>query len=640
MRSPKSRAPHIALALGLAGSGQLESPSALAQARDPLALIGNAAGGTSPVVEQPLNASASNTGTTSDEAPGPVTTPNADIPQTGTTAEELVTVDFRGTYLGDVLRTLAAAASLNIVLGTSVPTERQVTMTLSNVTYMTALKKVLEVHDLEAQTRDNIVRIETIEKMATDLERKEALKVRELNSQPTRVMVWQLNYATAQQAEALIQNIRSSMYRNLQSFSVSADARTNKIIIESIPEVLERAKAALKVLDVKRRQVLIEARILEASRGLGRTLGVNWGARFGADSRNGLATGLIFPSSIAAGIGGAGALGSTAPAEGFARQNVPASNSIGLSLGSINNLINVDAILTAFEQQEMVNVIAAPRVVVEDQVTAEIGENTAIPRIVSSGAVVTTITSNIELSLKVTPQITQDGNINMQITVARGVPGSEASSITTRRAQTSLSVLDGETAVIGGLYQSSTSQQERRIPILGQIPIIGWLFRSRQNNNARSELMVLLTPKIVKEKIASSGVLGGLDAPAPGMVSSPGNLDLAPENNSENSNSFGNLNNSNTFSNNGNNSFSNLNSSGNNGNSANNNVNSSNSNNASTTNNTSNFSNSNEAANNTNTPNNSFSNNEALENNFANDEFSNNTNGNISNNGLNENGAF
>jgi type IV pilus assembly protein PilQ len=458
--------------------------NATAQGTDPLALV-----------PAPDNSSGS-TG-----APG--------IGDTNPQFEEKVTLDFRATPLGDVLRTLADQSSINIVIGRSVNQSELVTLRLSDVTYRTAMQTILQMNSLDAQTKDNILRIDSIERVTNEITQKKNLKIGEWNSQPTRVMIWQLNYASANTVATLLDQMIKSKYAGLTNLSVTTDARTNKLMIESIPEVLERAKTFIQVLDKRKRQVLIEARIVEASRELSKSLGVNWGTRFALDGRNGLSTGLVFPNSIVGSVGGAGNVGNPSP--DFSAAGPRASNgTTALSIGSINSLINLDAVITAYETESMANIISSPRIVVEDQDTANINETTRKTSQVISGQIVINNSANYELSLTVTPKITNDGNIQMAISVNRGTPGSDApvngvETSTNRSAKTNLSVGDGDTAVIGGLYQSNKTESIGRIPILGDLPLIGWLFRSKSRGSLRTELMVLITPRLVKEKGDGSG---------------------------------------------------------------------------------------------------------------------------------------
>jgi type IV pilus assembly protein PilQ len=538
--------------------------------------------------------------------------------------EEKVTLDFRATPLGDVLRTLAEQSAINIVIGRSVNQSELVTLRLSDVTYRTAMQTILQMNGLDAQTKDNILRVDSIERVTTELAQKKSLKLGEWNSQPSRVMIWQLNYASAATVASLLEQMIKAKYIGLTNLSVTTDARTNKLMIESIPEVLERAKTFIQVLDKRKRQVLIEARIVEASRELSRSLGVNWGTRFAMDGRNGLSTGLVFPNSVVGSIGGAGNVGQASP--NFSTAGPAALNgSTALSIGSINSLINLDAVITAYETESMANIISSPRIVVEDQDTANINETTRKTSQVISGQLVINNSANYELSLTVTPKITNDGNIQMAISVNRGTPGSDApvngvETSTNRSAKTNLSVGDGETAVIGGLYQSNKTESVGRIPILGDLPLIGWLFRARSRGSLRTELMVLITPRLVKEKGDGSGGVAESGSNANSMlpVSSSNALPNNSLNNSSLNNSFSN-NSGNNFVNNGSLNSTNTTS-----------VNPTQTNSSNPTGSTPNSGNN--AANNS-LSNNNFSGNEFSNNEFSNNEFSNeNTNNSLSNN--------
>lgn len=472
------------------------------------------------------------------------TTGNSAVPGLGDSSprlEEKVTLDFRATPLGDVLRTIAEQSSINLVIGRSVNQSEPVTLRLNDVTYKTAMQTLLQINGLDAQTKDNILRIDSIEKVTSELNQKKTLERSEWNSQPSRVMIWQLNYAGADTVAPLVEKMITSKFSGLTNFSISTDMRTNKLMIESIPEVLERAKTLIQILDKRKRQVLIEARIVEASRDMSKSLGVNWGASFNLDGRNGLSTGLVFPNSIAGTIGGAGNVGTNAPRKGVAGDPARVGTT-ALTIGSINSLINLDAVISAYETESMANIIASPRIVVEDQDTANINETTSKKSQTIVGQTVVSNQASYELSLTVKPKITNDGNIQMSIQVNRGTPGNDSSNgvetITNRAAKTNLSVGDGETAVIGGLYQSSKTDSIGRIPILGDLPLIGWLFRTRSQGSLRTELMVLITPRLVKERGDGSGGVAETGSQMDSLI--PVSNTKSPSNNALNNTSFNN----------------------------------------------------------------------------------------------------
>jgi type IV pilus assembly protein PilQ len=423
--------------------------------------------------------------------------------------DETVSLDLRAIPLAEVLRTIAEAARLNLVIGTSVPSDRLVTMRLNTVTYRSALELILNLYSLKAENKNNIIRVEQEGFIQQNLEDKQALQAAEWNAQPKRIMIWKLHYAQASQVSTVLTNMVQRSFPGLTQFAINQDERTNQLIIESIPEALERIKTVLRILDRKIPQVLIEARIIEAARDLGKSLGVSWGTRFGLDGQRGLSTDQIFPNYLIGSIGGAGAVGLSAPQPGAGLGETQLGTTT-LSLGSINGMINLDAVIRAYEEENLANVIASPKIVVEDQKQALIREttNSSFTQAAFGGSAQVQI--SFELNLTVTPRVADNGNINLEISVSRGVPnsgvGSRGASVTNRNAQTNLTVLDGETAVIGGLYQASKLQSQGRIPLLGSIPIIGALFRTSGNTLTRSELMVLITPRILKsdDQVASS----------------------------------------------------------------------------------------------------------------------------------------
>ncbi|MEY4065067.1 MAG: hypothetical protein RIR26_1275 [Pseudomonadota bacterium] len=426
------------------------------------------------------------------------TTSASGAPNSG--QSELISLEYRNAPLAEVIRTLADAANINFTLSSEVEKGSPVTIRLNNVTYEQALKSILETYKFGAAVENGILKIDTLTNLT--LLREEKIKEKEAvwKSQPTKRLVWQVNYAKASDLSELLKSMLKS-YSVDPRFSVIADKRTNKVIIEGIADALVESKSILENLDRRKQQVLIEARIVEASSELSKTLNVSWGTRFGFDGNRGLANGLLFPNSLTGSLGGAGALGTSAPAPGLSKSPTQ-FGALQFSVGSINNLINIDAILRAYETESLANVIASPRVVVQDQEKATIREDLSISRNILGAEGKPEARSTVgNLQLVVSPQVTSDNTLELDIQVQRQTPtnspGDPVQGSIKREATTKLIVSNGETAVIGGLYQTQKFKGQARIPFLGRLPLIGFLFRTNDEQSFRSELMVLITPRIL-----------------------------------------------------------------------------------------------------------------------------------------------
>jgi type IV pilus assembly protein PilQ len=413
---------------------------------------------------------------------------------------DLISLEYRNAPLLEVIRTLADAANLNITLSADVEKGSPVSIRLTKVTYEQALRAILDTYKFGAVLENGILKIDTIANLTAA--REEKLKEKEAfwKSQPSKRLVWQVNYAKATDLSELLKSMLKA-YTVDPRFSIIADKRTNKLIVEGIADALVEAKSILENLDRRKQQVLIEARIVEASSELSKTLSVTWGTRFGFEGNRGMANGLLFPNSIVGSVGGAGALGTSAPNPMAGRQATQLGT-MQFTVGSINNLINIDAILRAYETEALANVIASPRVVVQDQERATIKEDITLSRpVLSADGKPEGRNTVANLELVVAPQITSDNTLELDIQVQRQTPTNAPSDPVQgsikRQANTKLIVANGETAVIGGLYQTQKFKGQGRIPFLGRLPIIGVLFRTNEEQSFRSELMVLITPRIL-----------------------------------------------------------------------------------------------------------------------------------------------
>jgi type IV pilus secretin PilQ/predicted competence protein len=463
--------------------------------------------------------------------------PAADSGAPSNMLQERTTIIYRDAPLLDVINHLTEATKINAAMAPAAVAmgKENVTIRLTDVTYETALKTVLDLYRLGTVLENGVLRIDTLENIKREQEDKKRTRDSRMILEPTRLMVWQLNHAKSDAIAPVIANTLASIKSIDQRFSIQPDTRSNKLLVEGTQEAQMRVKTLIENLDRGKPGVTIEARIIEATNNVAQTLRVNWGTRFGMDAARGMSTGLPFPNSILGSMAGAGA---TAPV-GVGR-NDPSPSSVGLSLGSINGMIQLDAILQAYEQEDLAHIIASPSVTVMDNETAHFEETMETRQLsvpIGNGQSAAGASFQAKLSLDVKPLIASDNTLELEVSVDRDSPTSAADaaiqSKTARNAKTKLTVRNGETAVIGGLYQTKKVKTQGRVPVLGRLPIIGFLFRSTQETTERAEIMILITPRIVPAAGGTTASappisnLSGFPAPAaatPANPAMPGNL--------------------------------------------------------------------------------------------------------------------
>jgi type IV pilus assembly protein PilQ len=299
--------------------------------------------------------------------------------------------------------------------------------------------------------------------------------------------------------------------------SVSVDERTNMLVARDVSDNLDDVEDLVRELDSQTAQVLIEARIVEATTAFTHDVGIQWGGSVVMSSATGNPTGLVFPHDMTIAGGATDGTSPTAGLSPFAASvpnpnfvvNFPApagtgqGGAIGISLGSLAGNFNLAVRLSAFETTGHVRIISSPRILTLDNHPATISQGTSIPYSQVSAQGVQTAFQNAQLSLNVTPHVTNDGSVSMQVNISRDEPDFNQTSargdpaILRRTANTNLLVQDGHTAVIGGIYTRNTGYGLQRVPFFGEIPIIGILFRHSTNRDGRGEMLIFLTPRIV-----------------------------------------------------------------------------------------------------------------------------------------------
>ena len=397
-----------------------------------------------------------------------------------------VSLDFQGADLRAVLRTFAEISGLNMVIDPRV--SGTVDVALRDVPWDQALDIILRANGLDWRVDGTIVRIAPRDVFtAEDKSRSEAAAAQALAGDVV-VMTKTLSYAKAQDLVPLLTRSALSV-----KGSVLVDPRTNTLIITDLPERLPTANDLIATLDRPQPQVEIEARIVQTTKNYARALGIQWGFAGRVDPALGNTTNLAFPNS--------GTLSGRGPGDAAVNLPVSGPNNIGLALGSINGAFNLDVALSALESSGNARLLSTPRVTTQNNVQAEIAQGVQVPYQTTANNTVTTAFRDASLILQVRPQITAANTVILQITVDNGSVGpvfNGVPSINTQRALTTVQVSDGETTVLGGIYSSTERETNDRTPGLSRIPFLKWLFKRDQFSDEATELLIFITPRIVK----------------------------------------------------------------------------------------------------------------------------------------------
>ncbi len=443
-------------------------------------------------------------------APAAQAAPAAQVPQPQATTVNPaprytghpVSLDFQGADLRAVLRTFAEISGLNIVIDPSI--QGTVDVSLRDVPWDQALDIILRANRLGYSVDGTIVRIAPLTVLAEEETQRRKLQEEQALAGELRVLTRPLSYAKAEDLKTLLTETALS-----QRGSIQTDTRTNTIIINDLPDRLERAVALLNTLDVPQPQVEIEARIVQTTRNFATRLGVQWGigARATPDLGNTLPVAFPNQGSLTGRVGSTRQGAAGAPEDSVSNAvnlGVQAATSgIGLALGSVNGAVNLDVALSALETSGQGRILSTPRVSTQNNIEAEITQGIQIPIQTVANNTVTVSFRDAALSLKVTPQITAANTVIMRIAVANEAPDFSRSvnnipPIDTQRAVTQVLVSDGETTVIGGIYVSREQATQDRTPGLNRLPLLGWLFKRNLAEDESRELLIFITPKIVR----------------------------------------------------------------------------------------------------------------------------------------------
>jgi type IV pilus assembly protein PilQ len=424
--------------------------------------------------------------------------------QQGYSGEKL-SLNFQNVEIRSVLQVIADFTGLNII--TSDTVQGNLTLRLKDVPWDQALDIILKSKNLDKRKNGNVVLIAPKDELAAreKLEFESRQQITEL--EPLITESFKLKYQKAEDMQKVLGAGGAAGSSRILSKRGSAviDPRSNTIFVQDVPSRLDELRRMINEVDVPVRQVLIEARIVIADDSFSRQLGVRFGVqaqRVGNSNSTGVAGNL-------GDSGSAASAGITGPNANALNVNLPVTGAAGslaltfLNLGT-GPLVNVE--LSALEADNRGKVISSPRVITSDKQKAVIEQGTEIPyqEASSSGAATVAFKSAV-LSLSVTPQITPDDKIIMDLEVKKDSVGqvfNGVPSIDTKKVTTQILVDNGETAVLGGIYEQTVRNDVTKVPLLGDIPILGALFRTNSKQDDKTELLIFITPKIIKEGVA------------------------------------------------------------------------------------------------------------------------------------------
>jgi type IV pilus assembly protein PilQ len=424
-----------------------------------------------------------------------------------------IDLDFKGADIHNILRLLADVGQMNIV--TSDEVKGEVTIKMRDVPWDQALDVVLRAKGLGSVREGNLVRVAPLSVLEKELEQEIARQKQITEVLPTETRLIGVSYAHASSLQDKARDLLSSRGK------ISVDDRTNNLIVSDVARNLQLIEDLVRNLDTQTSQVVIEARIVEMNSEYSRQIGIQWGGNTFMDVAHGNPTGLVFPYNI--GIGG-GADDSSSPLSGLVPGvrtgtpggaspnflvNMPASaglntgSAIGLTLGSVAGAFNLNLRLSAMESTGTIRIVSSPRITTMDNIDATIEQGVSIPVSVVSAMGAQTQFVDAKLHLGVKPHVTNEGTVLLTVNVTNNQPdfanvGANGNpSIQKKEARTTMLVRDGDTAVIGGIYTRNSGLSHAKVPFFSDIPILGWFFRNRKENDNRTEMLIFLTPRIV-----------------------------------------------------------------------------------------------------------------------------------------------
>ncbi len=404
-------------------------------------------------------------------------------------------LDLKDADLLDIFRLIAEVSGFNVVVDPDV--NGRITIRMDEVPWDQALEVILKNQSLGKEIEGNIMRIARNEKLRDENILKEQLENAKRRAVPIETVILYLSYADINMMEKSVQVFLT------ERGSIQKDVRVNAMIIRDTRNTLDQIMEMIKILDVRTRQVALNAQIVVTSKSFTRDLGIAWGGKFVADAVHGNTTRYRFPNNYAIDFTGSSDP-STAPDNKYA-VNLPKGDVLlGLSFGNILDTLKLNALLSASESEGLSKTISHPRVTTANNQAASLSSGVSIPYTVNVGDSPTGRINILDAktSIVITPHITNDNWISMNINLTRDFPGANTDAgpiINRNNATTQVLVKDGDTLVIGGLNETQFGDSSDRIPWLSQIPILGYLFKNSSKQNNFKDLLFFITPQILEE---------------------------------------------------------------------------------------------------------------------------------------------
>jgi type IV pilus assembly protein PilQ len=422
-----------------------------------------------------------------------------------------ISLNFQKIKIRALLQIIADVAGVNMVVSDSV--HGKMALRLNNVPWDQALHIIMISNGLGKQRKGNVIMVAPLSELAKLAKSRSLVQKQQNEAAPLHSRILQINYAKAADIASLLKSGKNSLLS--KRGSVSVDTRTNSLLLQDTPERIDKIRRLVSKLDRPVKQVLISSRIIVATNEFLRDIGTRFGV---TDVTSMGGNGLISTTGSAEGndtiVNSAisGGLPATLPdLDNRFNVNLPAANPTGkIALAILGSDYLVDLELSAMQAEGKGKVISTPRIITADSQEGKIEQGLEIPYSTTSGNQGTnTEFKKAVLSLDVTPHVTPDGRVNMDLEITNDSIGQNVNSalggqepaINRRSLTTQVLVDNGDTVVLGGVYQRELNNKVSKIPFLGDIPLLGALFRDRHTNNSTKQLLVFITPKIINEKL-------------------------------------------------------------------------------------------------------------------------------------------
>lgn len=415
---------------------------------------------------------------------------------------QLVSFDFKDADVRDVLRILADISGFNLIIHSGV--RGTITLRLANVPWDQAMDIVLEEKGMGAILEGNILKIAPYKVITARQKQRSTAAASRESTKPLVSKQLFINYATAGELVPLIDSKLS------KRGSLKIDTRTNSILLTDTEGRISSIEELVTTLDIPEPQVLIESRIVQATLDFTRELGVQWGLNYRASAATGNPTGAIFPSDVQVGgvqsgsPGTFGNIGNDFIVDFPAATGQGAGSAVGLILGSLTGAYDLDIRLSALETRGDGRILSSPKILTLNNQAASITQGVSIPFLSVSSAGTQTQFVDASLTLDVTPQVTNDDKVLMAISVSDNAPDPGTTGaggqpgIRTNEADTNVIAGNGETVVIGGIFTRNASENFGGVPWFSRLPVFGMFFRNTQTVDQRRELLVFITPRIIR----------------------------------------------------------------------------------------------------------------------------------------------